>query len=783
MRYTLVRLLTLLVILFVTACEKADRQDSAVETAAIANPGTAVVPGPDAATRAVEFVDNKQCASCHQAQADSWSGSHHDLAMQFAATETVLGDFNDAHFTHQGNTTRFFRQGKQFLVNTEGPDGKLQDFEVKYTFGVEPLQQYLVEFPDGRLQALTVAWDTRPQAAGGQRWFHLLPDEHTPPGDPLHWTGRMHNWNSRCAECHSTNLQKNFDPVTDTYNTTWSALNVSCQACHGPGAAHIKWAGQDEMSRSDEDRGLVVSYNRNKAAGLVDSCARCHARRHRVSPDDAHGRPLLDDFVPLTLQAGLYHPDGQILDEVYVYGSFLQSKMYNRGVGCTDCHDAHSARLKATGNTLCLQCHSTAPPERFPTLQAKNYDSPAHHFHAQGSEAAQCVNCHMPAKTYMVVDPRHDHSFRIPRPDLSVKLDVPNACNQCHTDKSAGWAADITGQWYGTAIRETPHYGELFAAARVGDTAAYEGLISLATESGRPSIITATALELLQNYRPGEATVNALHAGMRHTDPLVRLAATDTLGQMPSVADLNSLLQQLHDPVRAVRMEAASILAPIPREHLDTQQRLALDQALDEYRNTQLALADTPEALLNLAVLELALGDSAAAVAGYKRAIEIAPEFLPARVNLANLYNQSGRNREAEQQFRAAIEYQPEAGELYYSLGLLLAEEGRMTEAENLLATAVRLLPGRARVQYNHALLLQNLERRDAAEAAFKGALAVAPADTDIVYALVIFYSQDERWSDALEYARQLQLLVPDDSGVANMLAQIEQQISASAAN
>ena len=776
MRYPLVRILTLLCVLSAAACEKADRQDVAVATDA---PATAVVPAPVTAARPVEFVDNKQCITCHQAQADSWTGSHHDLAMQLADAETVLGDFDDSHFTHQGNTTRFFQQGGQFLVNTEGADGKVRDFEVKYTFGVEPLQQYLVEFPDGRLQALTVAWDSRPEAAGGQRWFHLLPDEQTPPGDPLHWTGRMHNWNVRCAECHSTNLQKNFDPVTDTYNTTWSELNVSCQACHGPGEAHVKWAGQGEVSSPVENRGLVVDYNSNNAQGLVDSCARCHSRRHRVSPDDAHGRPLLDDFVPSTLQAGLYHPDGQILDEVYVYGSFLQSKMYNSGVACSDCHDAHSARLKATGNSLCLQCHTTSPPERFPGLQAKNYDSPGHHFHAQDSEGAQCVNCHMPAKTYMVVDPRRDHSFRIPRPDLSVKLDVPNACNQCHTGKSASWAAEIAAKWYGTALRETPHYGEVFAAARAGNPAAYDDLISLATESGQPPIITATALELLQNYSPGESTVNALHTNMRNADPLVRLAATDALGQMPSVADLNSLLQRLDDPVRAVRMEAARILAPIPREHLDAQHRLALEQALEEYRDTQLALADTPEALLNLAVLDLALGDSAAAEAGYKRAIEIAPEFLPARVNLANLYNQGGRNMEAEQQFRAAIDYEPEAGELYYSLGLLLAEEGRMTEAENLLATAVRLLPGRARVQYNHALLLQNLERRDEAEAAFKGALTVAPADTDIIYALVILYSQDERWQDALEYARQLQSLAPDNPGVAKMLQQIEQQISA----
>jgi len=378
----------------------------------------------------------------------------------------------------------------------------------------------------------------------------------------------------------------------------------------------------------------------------------------------------------------------------------------------------------------------------------------------------------------MVVDPRHDHSFRIPRPDLSVKLGVPNACNQCHTENSAEWAAGKTADWYGTAIRETPHYGEIIAPARNGDVAAYEDLVALASDSSRPPIVTATALELLAQYNPAEPTVRALRDGARHRDPLVRVVATNTLGLMPTVADLKTLLQLLNDPVRAVRMEAARILAPIPREHLDPQQGRALDAALQEYRDTQLALADTPEALLNLGVLETALGDEAAAEAHYVRAIDIAPEFVPARVNLANLFNRTERNQMAEQQLRAAIGYEPGAGELYYSLGLLLVEEQRLTEAAGLLQTATDLLPRRARVQYNYALLLQNLNRRDEAEAALKRAYDLDSQDTDIVYALVIFYTQDENWQEALVYARKLQTLDPDNPGSARLIQQLQRALS-----
>jgi tetratricopeptide (TPR) repeat protein len=385
----------------------------------------------------------------------------------------------------------------------------------------------------------------------------------------------------------------------------------------------------------------------------------------------------------------------------------------------------------------------------------------------------------MAAKTYMVVDPRRDHSFRIPRPDLSVKLGVPNACNQCHTEKSAEWAAEKTAQWYGTALRETPHYGEVIAAARAGEVAGYEPLVALASDASQPAIVTATALELLAQYSPTEAALRVLRESARHHDPLVRAVATSTLGEMPSVADLETLQQQLNDPVRAVRVEAARILAPIPREQLDAQQRRALDAALQEYRDTQLALADTPEALLNLGVLESALGNEAAAEGYYEKALEQAPEFVPVRVNLANLYNRTDRNRMAEQQFRAAIGYEPGAGELYYSLGLLLVEDRRLTEAAGLLQTAAELFPQRARVQYNYALLLQTLERRDEAEVSLMRAYELDPRDTDIVYALVIFYSQDKNWQDALLYARELQALAPDNPGAAQLLERLEQAVSA----
>ena len=192
--------------------------------AAIAAVGAAAIAGyvlldgrrPDPPASAIAtYVGSDACASCHRGEADRWGKSQHKVAMQHATETSVLGDFNDAGFDYFGIHSKFFRRDGKFLVETDGQDGKLATFAVKYTFGIDPLQQYLVEFPDGRLQALPIAWDTRPKDKGGQRWFHLYPDEPIRHDDVLHWTRLNQNWNFMCAECHSTGVRKNYDAAED----------------------------------------------------------------------------------------------------------------------------------------------------------------------------------------------------------------------------------------------------------------------------------------------------------------------------------------------------------------------------------------------------------------------------------------------------------------------------------------------------------------------------------------------------------------------------------------
>lgn len=689
------------------------------------------------------------------------------MAMARPTAQTVRGDFGDTAFTHSGQTTRFSMRDGKYLVSTEGPDGKRADFEVAYTFGVEPLQQYLIALPGGRLQALQVAWDT-----ARSRWFHLMPDEKTPPGDVLHWTGAYQTANTMCLSCHTTGFEKKYDEATGSFASHWSEPNVSCQSCHGPGERHVAWAkdkagGKGKSGAADAHFGLTVSASLLAGKRQVDVCASCHSRRSELSPKPAPGEPRLDNYLTALLTEGLYHADGQQLDEVFEDGSFRQSRMFEMGVTCTSCHNPHSGKLKAAGNAVCTQCHSTPGNAAFPSA-ARVYDSPAHHFHKAGSAGAQCVACHMPTKTYMQVQARRDHALRSPRPDLTVKLGTPNACNQCHADRSAQWAAKQVAQWYGPARAQTEHYGEILALARGGHPTAGPSLTRLAADLKQPAIVRATALDALGGVAGGD--VDTRIRGTRDTDPHVRAAAADSFQSTDVGQHVASLAPLLKDRVRAVRMAAAHTLSVVSRSQLPPESQAAFDAALAEYVAAQSVAVDMPGARLNLAVIHQNIGKAEVAERHYLAALRIDPDFTPARANLAGLYNSQLRNADARRVLSEGLKRNPAIGELQYSLGLLLAEDGKLPEAAEALAQASRLMPQRARVHYNLGLALQQLGRRKPAEAALLKARSVDPGDAQLTYALVVFYAQGGQREPTMRWFAALQQMAQTDPEAQQLL-------------
>jgi tetratricopeptide (TPR) repeat protein len=691
------------------------------------------------------FVGREQCIECHTEAYQSWLGSHHDDAMDFASEATVLGNFDDAEFEYNGVTSRFYRQDDKFFVHTEGPGGEMDDFEIIYTFGVEPLQQYLVPFPGGRLQALSTAWDTE-----DERWFYLYPEQDIEADNWLHWTRNGQNWNGMCAECHSTNLRKNFDGETNTFSTEWSEIDVSCEACHGPGSRHVDWANVDPMGRRPVDNyALTVDTSNIDNRQLVDICAPCHSRRAETGDYDHSQVDLLENLVPSLLADGLYHPDGQILEEDYVWGSFVQSKMYANGVRCDDCHNVHSTKLHQEGNAVCLQCHL-----------ADTYDVYEHHFHqhvveGEPSDGALCVKCHMPEQPFMVIDYRADHSLRVPRPDLGLELGVPNACNSsgCHDDQTVEWAVEHYTGWYGAARR--PHFGTILAAARMGDPEAEQGLHRILENALYPVIVRATALNALQAY-PGDRTVAAMQRALADDESLMRLTAIDTIAEREPERMAEDLGPLLFDPVRSVRIRTAARLAGPVREYLNVYQREALDRELEAYIESLERNLDFAASGMNLANLYAGQRDFDQAERYYRMALDVDDLFFPAKLNLAVLTSQQGDNEEAETLLREVLSDYPDQYDAAYSLALLLIETGRIEEGAVYLAQAAQGLSMLSRVQYNYGLLLAQLSRDEEAEVALQRALQLEPLSFEYLYALIDFYFRRDRFDEALELAERM---------------------------
>jgi predicted CXXCH cytochrome family protein len=707
----------------------------------------------------------------------------------------VLGDFGGATFSYNGITSTFVKRDGTFHVSTDGPDGKLHDYRIEYTFGVHPLQQYLVALRGGRYQALGIAWDSRPRSRGGQRWFHLYPDENIAHDDELHWTGPSQNWNFMCADCHSTHLQKNYDPHADRFRTTWAALNVSCEACHGPGSAHVRAAEpRAHAGRSPEGtgRGLqdlqappdllvrledasggdwrfepgaaTASPTRSRAGEgdlQVEICARCHARRTRFSDDDWPGRPLLDSYLPALLEEGLYYADGQIQDEVYEYGSFRQSRMYQAGVVCSDCHEPHGLGLRAPGDQVCRRCHAPAV-----------FAAPGHHFHRADSAGASCIGCHMPARTYMLVDPRLDHSIRVPRPDLSVELGTPSACNQCHIEKGPMWAADAAAKWW-PGRRSQPHYGQALQAGRLGAPGAEEALIRLATDGSRPAVVRATAVALLGGY-PSSATLQALHGAARDADAQIRHAAAGAMGAFPLARRLDLAKPMLGDPVRLVRIEAARAIADASRSALSETEQRALARGIEGYVAAQQTNSDRAFARVNLGNLRLQLGDMAAAEAEYRSAMRLEPRSPAGYVNLADLYRAQGREEDCRSVLQAALQAVPRSAEVHHAYGLFLVRQGQRAQAIEAFARAVRLQPRNARFAYVYAVALHDAGESASAVAVLEDARRRRPYDRDLLYALATIHRDRGAGETALRYARELAALAPHDASIRQLVEALE---------
>ena len=725
------------------------------------------------------YTGGDACIECHRKEFDAWKGSDHDMAMAHATPSSVRGNFNDATLERNGEIHRFYMKDSNYYVFTNGPDGEMEEFLVSYTFGYRPLQQYLVAFPGGRLQCLPLTWDT-----DKGEWYHMADavysDEVIDHHNWLYWTNQAQNWNGMCADCHSTNLQKGYNHEADTFNTTWTDINVNCEACHGPGSAHLKWAKLPEMARmADNSYGLMVQTSELDNRSYIERCARCHARRAVFSDFPGYSADLLDYMNPTLLLEPYFFPDGQILEEDYVYASFTHSKMFMNDVKCNDCHDVHSLKLVKevlTANDLCLQCH-----------RGDIYDTYDHHFHKKSGQPGQalqiggqtrevgtgalCINCHMTGRVYMGVDFRRDHSFRVPRPDITLSTGSPNACNECHSDKTAGWADEYIRKWYGMSRR--PHFGEAFHAARQNDTSAVGRLTEIAADGLHPVIVRATAISELERYNDENARQHVINA-LSDPESLIRHYAVQSYIPADREEMARLLSPLLNDPVKAVRMQAAFRLSSLPVSSMDSALYREFYESLDEYRETMEYTGEFAASRHNLGVIYQNLGAFEQAEKNYLAAIRIDDRFFPSMANLSVTYNNLGKNDKAEKLLRHMVANFPEYPESHYSLGLLLAEMGRYDESLGELVKASELIPANPRIWYNLAMLYEYFNDDAKFIASMEEALELDPGNIDFLYTLADHHYQKGEIEKVREIARRMTSTNPDNPLGRQLLEAVE---------
>ncbi len=711
----------------------------------------------DEAIAEAHYVGRESCIECHLNEYNDWVGSHHDRAMDYANDSTVLGNFNNQSIEYNGMKHRFYKRDDKFYVETDGPSGALEEYEIKYTFGFYPLQQYLVEFDKGRLQTLPLTWDSKDSV-----WYHMAAeiyrDEMIEHDNWLHWTNQAQNWNSMCSDCHSTNLVKNYDVEHDAYKTTWSEIDVSCEACHGPASKHLEWAAKAEYAREDHNNfGLVVKTSGIDNKQYVDLCVHCHARRGSIS-DFKHSADIYNHNIPNLPTEDDWYIDGQILDEDYVYASFTQSKMYMRDVQCNDCHNVHSTKRHFEDNRLCTQCH-----------RADDYDTYNHHFHKSVGEAgkaviaddgvrfevgegSRCINCHMPAQFYMGVDYRNDHSFRIPRPDLTQQLGTPNACNQCHADKSTQWAVDYVNKWYG--IGRPSQYGTVFKEAQSGSQQGFEGLVHIYKDEVYPEIIRATAIQMLGTYYQASAKSILLEA-TQNINGHIRYNAVQSL-VLDDKQSLNKVLNMLTDQSKAIRVECASKLSTVAKDQIPSKYMEALEKAKKENLEALEYSADFPTGKFNLANYYYNNQQVDKAEEFYLKALKQDKELHTIKINLALFYNGKGEFDKTERLFKDYLQHVPEDGNTTFSYALFLSERKRYDESMTYLLRASELSPDNPRIKYNIAMMYDFKEDWKNAAKYLKQVIALNPDEANYYIALLNIYLKYQKTEESKSIAQQI---------------------------
>lgn len=637
----------------------------------------------------------ESCVSCHAEEVESWKRSHHAKANRLISPELDAAAFNPTRTViESGVTYRLKQEGEQFLIEVQEADGSSKKYPLIGVIGVTPVRQYLAVFPGNKLQTISATYDVTQD-----KWFDVFQNQDRLPGEWGHWAGQGMNWNANCADCHMTGYNKNLDPDTGTYHSKWTQQGIACAECHTGLERHVQAAQKDNY---------VSTIPAMTKQQTMDNCASCHSRRAQLTEEAFKPGDNYHDHFALSLpdQPGLYHPDGQIFEEVFVHASFQMSRMGHAGVSCMDCHDPHSLEhtLPVENNMLCMKCHDSG------LMKAPIIQPTTHSFHPAGSTGNRCVECHMPKTTYMQADPRADHGFLLPDPLMTKELGIPNACSSCHTDQSLDWAIEHAENWYGEKLAQKPQRkrARAIAAAYQYQPQALDQLIELSTNEDIPAWIAAYA-GLIGNYLPNPKAEAHLKSLIDHPEPLVRSAVLRGLVRTESAPQIT--IEKLSDSSRSVRLDAARYFEITGQQNPDAT-------VLSEWQRYLSFNSDRPQDLLLVANRAGIDGDFERLELKLKQATQLDSlngEIYRQAAILASTYR---LNNLAQNYLKQGWNIDRSNALFPYSLGLLAAEQNDLQQAINYLEESVAMQPDFARAWYNLSLAYQQANRPQEAQRA-----------------------------------------------------------------
>ena len=679
-----------------------------------------------------------ECKPCHLPEFNEWAASQHAHANRLVNPLQDGPAFNPTRTYHEGLlTTEVSEKWNRLVVRQTGAEGNPSFHRAVAVIGVGPLIQYLTPFPGGRFQVINPAYDPKK----GDR-FDIYKAEPRGPREWGFWKNGGMNWNSRCAYCHTTGFEKNYTAATDSYASTWKAMGISCEQCHGPLDGHAAKPKVPVRLTPRQD---------------MESCAACHSRREELTGKFHAGEAFDEHFrVALPDLTDLYFPDGQVRDEDFEYGSFLTSKMGHAGISCLDCHNPHSGKLKlpVENNALCLSCH--APPGQRGAIPIP--DTTAHSHHKIDSSGNRCVECHMPQTTYMARDPRRDHGFTVPDPQLTKELGIPNSCNRCHADQTTDRAIHWMEEWY-KMQRPSRDRARLIARARSGDPTVSQPLMDFFKSEPIPAWRASLVL-MLEGREQDPAVQSFLVAAASDASPLVRDAAVRSLAQ----ARPDVLQKALADLSRGVRISASWHLLMnrqrIPdgsKKEIETWLANGSDEAGGAFQQARLA------------AVEKRLPD-------VDRWTSLAVARDPSSgmfQQAAQLMYQTDRLPQAKSFFDRSVEADPKNSDATYSLALLEAELGNPTRSLELLRKTVSLAPDFGRAWYNLGLAEAAYGDLPASARSLEKAESLMPRSPDPAFALATVQLRMNESAKAVESARRALALAPGHPGAQGILRQL----------